>query len=219
MPYNKHVSVTNLFCFLFFLSRCVPLCPDIFSGYTIWTKIETSRPLAFQGNCHQSLLTFHISNRCEWVQPRKFIYGRCCQICSEIIFKESHECWVFALLCRDLCRNYLTGSIPMEWASLPYLTSMLVPSLSLLPMHTIHNSPEWLLKFYCSSLCANNLSGPLPTGLQNFKNLTVLYVSNCFLFQIFILIWPYIDLTKFPEGSKPISSLVQFLRSLVTWPS
>ncbi|WZZ16296.1 hypothetical protein YC2023_109385 [Brassica napus] len=77
----------------------------------------------------------------------------------------------------DLCRNYLTGSIPMEWASLPYLTSMLVPSLSLLPMHTIHNSPEWLLKFYCSSLCANNLSGPLPTGLQNFKNLTVLGVE------------------------------------------
>ncbi|XP_033137237.1 probable LRR receptor-like serine/threonine-protein kinase At1g29720 isoform X3 [Brassica rapa] len=77
----------------------------------------------------------------------------------------------------DLCRNYLTGSIPMEWASLPYLTSMLVPSLSLLPMHTIHNSPEWLLKFSCSSLCANNLSGPLPTGLQNFKNLTVLGVE------------------------------------------
>ncbi|WZZ59314.1 hypothetical protein YC2023_059421 [Brassica napus] len=39
----------------------------------------------------------------------------------------------------------------MEWASLPYLTSI--------------------------SLCANNLSGPLPTGLQNFKNLTVLGVE------------------------------------------
>ncbi|KAF2578593.1 hypothetical protein F2Q68_00005805 [Brassica cretica] len=51
----------------------------------------------------------------------------------------------------DLCRNYLSGSIPMEWASMPHLTFI--------------------------SLCANNLSGPLPPGLQNFKNLTFLGVE------------------------------------------
>ncbi|KAH0917898.1 hypothetical protein HID58_025558, partial [Brassica napus] len=54
----------------------------------------------------------------------------------------------------DLCRNCLSGSIPMEWASMPYLTLI--------------------------SVCANNLSGPLPTGLQNFKNLKVLCVCNFF---------------------------------------
>ncbi|XP_048619588.1 probable LRR receptor-like serine/threonine-protein kinase At1g29720 isoform X2 [Brassica napus] len=51
----------------------------------------------------------------------------------------------------DLCRNYLSGSIPMEWASLPNLTYI--------------------------SLCANRLSGPLPSGLQNFNNLRFLGVE------------------------------------------
>ncbi|XP_056855890.1 probable LRR receptor-like serine/threonine-protein kinase At1g29720 isoform X2 [Raphanus sativus] len=58
---------------------------------------------------------------------------------------------VYALLGSDLCQNDLSGEIPMEWASLPYLTSI--------------------------SLCANRLSGPLPTWLQNFKNLTYLVLE------------------------------------------
>ena len=35
------------------------------------------------------------------------------------------------VLCRNLCRNYLSGSIPMEWASMPYLTNMSALSLFL----------------------------------------------------------------------------------------
>ncbi|CAH8352517.1 unnamed protein product [Eruca vesicaria subsp. sativa] len=52
----------------------------------------------------------------------------------------------------SVVRNYLSGTIPMEWASMPYLTSI--------------------------TLSANNLSGPLPTWLQNFKNLKVLAVEG-----------------------------------------
>ena len=36
---------------------------------------------------------------------------------------------LYALLCSDLCLNYLSGTIPMEWASLRYLTSMLALSV------------------------------------------------------------------------------------------
>ncbi|KFK44804.1 hypothetical protein AALP_AA1G305000 [Arabis alpina] len=55
--------------------------------------------------------------------------------------------------------NLLSGTIPLEWASLPYLTYI--------------------------SVCANNLSGTLPIGLQNFKNLTFLGLeANQFSGQI-----------------------------------
>ncbi|CAA7052517.1 unnamed protein product [Microthlaspi erraticum] len=49
---------------------------------------------------------------------------------------------------RDLCRNYLSGSIPMKWASLPNLKSI--------------------------SVCGNRLSGDIPKGLGKFINLTLL---------------------------------------------
>nr|VDD36512.1 unnamed protein product [Brassica oleracea] len=55
-------------------------------------------------------------------------------------------------LCRNLVRNYLSGTIPVEWASMPYITSI--------------------------TLSANNLSGPLPTWLQNFKNLKILGIEG-----------------------------------------
>uniref|UniRef100_M4EMZ8 non-specific serine/threonine protein kinase n=1 Tax=Brassica campestris TaxID=3711 RepID=M4EMZ8_BRACM len=59
---------------------------------------------------------------------------------------------VCSLLCRTLVRNYLSGTIPVEWASMPYITSI--------------------------KLSANNLSGPLPTWLQNFKNLKILGIEG-----------------------------------------
>ncbi|KAF2549900.1 hypothetical protein F2Q68_00034957 [Brassica cretica] len=52
----------------------------------------------------------------------------------------------------NLVRNYLSGTIPVEWASMPYITSI--------------------------TLSANNLSGPLPTWLQNFKNLKILGIEG-----------------------------------------
>ncbi|KAJ4869814.1 putative LRR receptor-like serine/threonine-protein kinase [Raphanus sativus] len=52
----------------------------------------------------------------------------------------------------DLSANYLTGTIPHEWVSMPYLTFI------------------WL--------CGNRLSGNLPTWLQNFKNLKFLGVEG-----------------------------------------
>ncbi|XP_010460742.1 PREDICTED: probable LRR receptor-like serine/threonine-protein kinase At1g29720 isoform X1 [Camelina sativa] len=51
----------------------------------------------------------------------------------------------------SLARNYLSGTIPMEWGSMPYLTSI--------------------------SLAANQLSGKLPPELQNLKNLMFLGVE------------------------------------------
>ncbi|CAN7049634.1 unnamed protein product [Brassica rapa subsp. trilocularis] len=67
---------------------------------------------------------------------------------AELQYLQTIFCFFF---CTDLCRNYLSGSIPMEWASLRNLTYI--------------------------SLCANRLSGPLPSGLQNFKNLRFLGVE------------------------------------------
>ncbi|KAH0915930.1 hypothetical protein HID58_030376 [Brassica napus] len=69
-------------------------------------------------------------------------------ILCDCSFNNNMTCHIIELV---FCRNYLSGSIPMEWASLPNLTSI--------------------------SLCANRLSGPLPPGLQNFKSLTFLGVE------------------------------------------
>ncbi|XP_013626481.1 PREDICTED: probable LRR receptor-like serine/threonine-protein kinase At1g29720 isoform X2 [Brassica oleracea var. oleracea] len=52
----------------------------------------------------------------------------------------------------DLSANYLTGTIPPEWVSMPYLTFI------------------WL--------CGNRLSGNLPTWWQHFKNLKFLGVEG-----------------------------------------
>ena len=43
------------------------------------------------------------------------------------------------VLGRNLCRNYLSGSIPMEWASMPYLTNMSALSLSFCSFSSFEN--------------------------------------------------------------------------------
>ncbi|CDY35292.1 BnaC03g59310D [Brassica napus] len=56
---------------------------------------------------------------------------------STNITKVSYE--FFSLTCSDLSANYLTGTIPPEWVSMPYLTFMLAPSLCLTLMLHLHD--------------------------------------------------------------------------------
>jgi hypothetical protein len=80
----------------------------------------------------------------------------------------------------DYTRNYLYGTIPVEWASMKNLSSMQAHSNLILVylIYYVRVSLTQLTNLLCSSLTANRLSGNIPAHLGNFTPLTYLYGLN-----------------------------------------
>ncbi|KAJ4894853.1 putative LRR receptor-like serine/threonine-protein kinase [Raphanus sativus] len=125
------------------------ICDVCFNNTCHITNIVL-KTLSLPGKLPPELAKLRISSRCEF--NRNEFYKLSMLLVRDFKLLEPENGFTykrnFGLTGSDLCRNYLSETIPMEWASLPNLTSI--------------------------SLCANNLSGNFPTGLQNFKNLTFL---------------------------------------------
>ncbi|KAG6505896.1 hypothetical protein ZIOFF_031206 [Zingiber officinale] len=83
--------------------------------------------------------------------------------------------FVVCLFNRDLPRNYLNGTIPSAWASLP-LTKFTLESNQL--QGPIPASLGNLINLNLLHLSANNLTGPLPDSLGKLTNLTEFVIDG-----------------------------------------
>ncbi|KAG1339000.1 Leucine-rich repeat transmembrane protein kinase [Cocos nucifera] len=122
----------------------------------------------------------------------------------------------------DFSRNYLNGTIPMEWATLPLV------NLSLLGNRLSGKVPQWIGKittlenlwfFFDRTLEANQFTGPLPLELGNLSSLKKMRIhSNQFTGKIPDLIQYWTQLERLEiqasgfEG--PIPSEISSLHKL-----
>ncbi|KAJ0650895.1 putative non-specific serine/threonine protein kinase [Helianthus annuus] len=105
---------------------------------------------------------------CSRVNP-KFdnVYVEC--LCP---FKNNTTCHIINM---DLSRNYLSGSVPSEWAN------MRLSNLSLMGNRLSGPFPKTLTRMTTLvdlSIEGNRFSGPIPGEIANLKNLTKLVISS-----------------------------------------
>ncbi|KAJ0646992.1 putative non-specific serine/threonine protein kinase [Helianthus annuus] len=105
---------------------------------------------------------------CSRVNP-KFdnVYVEC--LCP---FKNNTTCHIINM---DLSRNYLSGSVPSEWAN------MRLSNLSLMGNRLSGPFPKTLTRMTTLvdlSIEGNRFSGPIPGEIANLKNLTKLRIND-----------------------------------------
>nr|XP_029120078.1 probable LRR receptor-like serine/threonine-protein kinase At1g53440 isoform X2 [Elaeis guineensis] len=130
----------------------------------------------------------------------------------------------------DLTRNYLNGSIPRAWASLPLTKVSLlgnrisgrIPSelgeiITLEELVLEDNQLQGsipvalgnLVNLKQLTLSSNNLTGELPDSLGNLTNLTDLYVTNLFLWMVAVVAINAVHLNNFYRiDGNPISGKI-----------